>query len=104
MLSESDLNKVRDRFNEDTQNMLDDAMRKHSNLGTGGAPIWLYGLLLFFAYDDIFRMCMNPLLFYPIMLVLSCTGLMYSMGLGPMMIPVVRQSANVGLRAAGIPF
>lgn len=29
LLSETEINKVRDRFNEDTQNLLDDAMRKH---------------------------------------------------------------------------
>jgi len=104
LLSETEINKVRDRFNEDTQNLLDDAMRKHNNLGNGGAPLWLYCLLVYFAYDDIFRMLMNPLLFYPTMLAVSIAGLLYSMGLGPMMVPAVKQSVNMGLRGAGVPF
>lgn len=104
LLSETEINKVRDRFNEDTQNLLEDAMRKHNNLGSGGAPLWLYCLLVYFAYDDIFRMLMNPLLFYPTMLAVSIAGLLYSMGLGPMMVPAVTQSVNMGLRGAGVPF
>lgn len=32
LLSETEINKVRDRWNEDTQNLLDDAMRKHVSI------------------------------------------------------------------------
>jgi len=32
LLSETEINKVKDRFNEDTQNLLDDAMRKHVSI------------------------------------------------------------------------
>jgi hypothetical protein len=49
--------------------------------------MWLYVVLVYFAYDDIFRMLANPILFYPLMFVSSMVAMMYSMGLGPIMIP-----------------
>ena len=104
LLSESDMNKVKDRFNEDVTKELEDALRKHHNLGAGGTPLWLYVILVYFAYDDIFRMLANPLLFYPLIVVTSIIAMLYSMGLGPVMIPVVKTSLNMGLRSAGIPF
>mgnify|MGYP006978390469 CR=1 FL=1 len=61
-------------------------------------------LLAYFAYDDIFRMIMNPILFYPIMFVTSIVAMMYSIGLGPVMVPAVKQTVNMGLRTAGVPF
>jgi len=60
--------------------------------------MWIYVMLAYFAYDDIFRMIMNPILFYPIMFVTSIVAMMYSMGLGPVLIPAVKQTVNVGLR------
>ena len=104
LLSETDLNKVKDRFNEDAHKELEDALRKHHNLGTGATPLWLYVILVYFAYDDIFRMLANPLLFYPLIFVFSIVAMLYSMGLGPVMIPVAKTSLNMGLRQVGIPF
>lgn len=40
LLSETEINKVRDRFNEDTQNLLEDAMRKHVSI------FYLYHLII----------------------------------------------------------
>lgn len=56
----------------------------------GGTPLWLYVVLVYFAYDDIFRMLANPLLFYPLALTISIIGLLYSMGLGPIMVPAIK--------------
>jgi hypothetical protein len=39
-------------------------------------------------------MAMNPILFYPIMFVLSIVALLYSIGMGPIMGPVARTTAN----------
>jgi hypothetical protein len=66
--------------------------------------MWLYVTLVYFAYDDIFRMLANPILFYPLMFVLSIVGMLYSMGLGPIMIPVARTTINTAFRTAGVPF
>ncbi len=62
----------------------------------------MIGLLVYFGYDDVLRMIMNPLLFYPIMLVVTVVALLYSMGLGPVMIPVVKTTVNMYLRKLGV--
>jgi hypothetical protein len=66
--------------------------------------MWFYVVLFYFAYDDIFRMIMNPLLFYPILLIGSLMGMLYSMGLGPVMVPVIQQTVNMWLRQFKVPF
>lgn len=98
LLSESDINKVKDKFKDDCQNVLEEALRKHHNLSGGATPLWLYVILVYFAYDDIFRMMANPILFYPLMFAVSILAMLYSMGLGPIMVPVARTSINMGLR------
>ena len=104
LLTESDINRVRDKFNEDCNTALEDAIRKHHNMGSGSTPLWLYATLVYFAYDDIFRMLGNPLLFYPLVVALSILAMLWSMGLGPVMVPIMRQSANLGLRRVGVPY
>ena len=49
-------------------------------------------------------MIMNPLLFYPIMFVGSIVAMLYSIGLGPVFVPAAKQTINIGLRSAGVPF
>ena len=73
-------------------------------MGSGSTPLWLYATLVYFAYDDIFRMLGNPLLFYPLVVALSILAMLWSMGLGPVMVPIMRQSANLGLRRVGVPY
>jgi len=70
----------------------------------GGTPLWLYIVLVYFAYDDIFRMLANPLLFYPLVLISCVLGMLYSFGLGPVMVPAITSTVNMGFRHAGIPY
>lgn len=102
LLNEVEIGKVKDRFDQDTENALDEAKRKQ-NPGDGSVPMWFYVILFYFAYDDIFRMIMNPLLFYPLLLVFSLVGTLYSMGLGPVMLPLVQQTVNMWFRQFKIP-
>lgn len=104
LLDETAINRVKDKFEEDANNTLEEAIRKHHNLGGGGTPLWLYAVLVYFAYDDIFRMLANPLLFYPLLCVFSIIGMLYSMGLGPVMIPVARSMINLQMRNFGINY
>ena len=90
LLSEQEINKVKDRFYEDANIQMEEAMRKHANVSMGGTPLWLYIVLVYFAYDDIFRMLANPILFYPLVLFSSILGMLYSMGLGPIMLPAIK--------------
>ena len=104
LLSEIEINRVKDKFKKDSQDVLEDAIKKHRNINSGGIPFWMYAILAYFAYDDIFRMCMNPILFYPIMFIISILALLYSIGLGPIMMPLAMQHFNMILRRIGVPF
>ena len=90
LLSEEEINRCKDRFREETEKIQEDALRLHRNEGSGGTPMWLIALLIYFGYDDVLRMLMNPILFYPVMLIVTLVALLYSMGLGPVMMPLAR--------------
>ena len=116
LLSAEELNKVRDKFMEDCEHSLEEAMRKHVSLtvsklkplqegkGAFRIPIWIWGILLFFAYDDIFRWMTSPLFFYPLLMLGGVYGILSSLGLAGPAIMVVRQSVNLALTRAGINF
>lgn len=65
-------------------------------------------MLLFFGYDDIFRIISSPLMFYPLLLIFALVALAFSLGGGAAitqgLLPMVRMSLNMGLRKVGIPF
>lgn len=66
--------------------------------------MFIYVLLAYFAYDDILRMMWNPFIFTPLVFVISAVGLMYTMGMGPIMVPLIKGEANKLLRMGGVPF
>jgi len=98
LLSEQEINKVKDRFKDDAEEALDEAVKKHHNMASGGTPTWLYVLILYFAYDDVWRMVWNPLIFTPLILVISVFGLIFASGLGPVVFPQIKQEVNKYLR------
>lgn len=97
LLSEQEINKVRDKFQEDTDFVLEEAIRKHHNIQATTIPWWIYLLLAFFAADNVIGWLSSPLIFYPIVLILGGVSLLYSMGLGPVIGPLFRQTVNVAL-------
>lgn len=104
LLSEQELNKVRDKFYEDIEFVLEEAIRKHHNIQATTVPWWIYLLLAFFAADNVMGWLSSPLIFYPLMLVFGAIAVLYSMGLGSLMGPLARQSINMGLRSVGVNF
>ena len=78
-------------------------MLANKGIAGGGSPFWLWIALAYFAYDDIFRFMMTPILFYPLMFVFSILALLYSFGLGPIIIPIIRTNVNFAMRLAGVP-
>ena len=104
LLSEIEINRVQDRFEKEIVDVLEEAIKKHHNIQTGGIPLWFYAVLIFFAYDDILAWCMTPFIFYPLMLVTSITAMLYSMGMAPIMVPVATSVANQLLRRGGVPY
>ena len=95
LLSEQEINKVRDKFQEDIEFVLEEAVRKHHNIQATSVPWWIYLLLAFFAADNIIGWLASPLFFYPLVVVLGGVSLLYSMGLGPVIGPLARQTINV---------
>lgn len=104
LLSEQDMNKVRDKFYEDIEFVLEEAIRKHHNIQATSIPWWIYLLLAFFAADNVMGWLSSPLIFYPLMLIIGGVAMLYSMGLGSLMGPLARQSINMGLRSTGLNF
>lgn len=86
LLSSEDITKIKDKFSDDCNHALEEAMRLHHNIYGGGIPVYFWAVFLFFAYDDIFRWLSSPILFYPLLFVLTLAGLLQSLGiLMPMM-------------------
>ena len=104
LLTEEDLNRVRDKFQEDIDFVLEEAIRKHHNVQSTSIPWWIYLVLAFFAADNILSWLTSPFIFYPLIIILGFVSILYSMGLGGVMLVVIRQSANLILRRVGIDF
>jgi hypothetical protein len=104
LLSEQELNKVKDKFYEDIEFVLEEAIRKHHNIQATSIPWWIYLMLAFFAADNVMGWLSSPFIFYPLMLVVGGIAMLYSMGLGSLMGPLARQSVNLGLRNVGLNF
>lgn len=90
LLSEQEINKVRDKFLEDVEFVLEEAIRKHHNIQATSIPWWIYLMLAFFAADNVMSWLASPIIFYPLMLILGGVSILYSMGLGPIMLPLAR--------------
>lgn len=65
LLSADDLTRIKDKFKEDCEHALEEAIRLHHNINNNGIPIYFWVLFFYFAYDDIFRWFASPMLFYP---------------------------------------
>ena len=74
------------------------------NVQNTQVPWWIYALLAFFAADNVLSWIASPIIFYPLMFVLSIIIMLYSMGLGGIMWPVFRQTVNLVLRRVGLDF
>mmetsp|Transcript_45372 Transcript_45372/g.33152 ORF Transcript_45372/g.33152 Transcript_45372/m.33152 type:complete len:114 (-) Transcript_45372:27-368(-) len=104
LLSEQDINRIKDKFIEDTDIQLEEAIRKHYNISATSIPWWIYALLAFFAMDNVMSWISSPLIFYPLMMVFGVISMLYAMGLGGVMLPLARQSINLALRRVNVNF
>ena len=94
LLSPEDITKIKDKFEDDCEHALEEAMRLHHNIFGGGIPIYFWAIFVFFAYDDIFRWLSSPIFFYPLLFVATFAGLLQSLGL---LMPII-QAARVAIR------
>jgi hypothetical protein len=98
LINDQDLNRIKDRLQEDCDALYEESIRKHHNLENTNAPFWLYIALAWFAFDDIVGWFLSPILFYPIMLIGGAICVIFSTGTAPFVMPVVKEFVNKGLR------
>jgi len=83
---------------------LEEAIRKHHNVQSTSVPWWIYGLLAFFAFDNVLAWLASPIFFYPVIMIGGLISILFSMGLGPVLKPIFRQTANLVLGRLGVDF
>lgn len=96
LLSADDITKVKDKFMDDCEHALEEAIRLHHNIYNTGIPIYFWAIFIFFAYDDIFRWLSSPILFYPMIFLATLAGLMQSLGLLMPAVQAAKIMFNVG--------
>ena len=108
ILDDQQVQRSKDRFNDEANLALEDAIRSHYNFGQGGIPFYFWFVFLFFAYDDVWEWMQSPILFYPIFIISLLIALLYAMGFGPVLnnalFPMIRMTVNQSLRKVGLKF
>ena len=64
---------VSNKFKEDANYALEEAIARHNNTATGGIPTWFWAVFLWYASDNFIGYMSNPICFYPLCLI--ATGL-----------------------------
>lgn len=106
ILSEDEVTKVRNKFNEDTDASLQEALDRHRNNAAGEIPWWMWVLLAWFASDNIMNWLASPIFFYPLILIASIVLTMHHLEILPyvlsLLMPTMKSVINGFL--AKIPF
>ena len=103
LLSEQELNSVKDRFQEDSERMLEEVIRTYQSMQKKThIPWYVYFILVFFAFDDIIRWLNSPLLFYPLLTIATAFGVIYSLGFSPVVSMLLSQTYHLFSRKIGI--
>ena len=71
IITEEEVTNVRNKFYEDIDFCFEEAIARHRSSSTGDVPWWLWALLAWFASDNIMNWIASPIIFYPLMMVLS---------------------------------
>ena len=96
LLTEDEITKVQDKFEDDWEHALEEAKRLHHNIYGGGIPIYFWVVFVFFAYDDIFRWLSSPILFFPLVFWVTVALLLQSLGLLMPLMQTARVMFNMG--------
>lgn len=83
---------LKDRFLAGAEIAYRDAVNlKEHGYGNRGIPTWVLILLLIVGWNEIMWLLGSPLLFYPILFILSLLALSFAMGMGQIPLFVFRQ-------------
>ena len=79
LLKQGEIITMRRKFENGISNLLEDAKRRREGLSIGNMPFWFYGLLIFFGYDDLFRIIKSKMIF-PILILIGTYFLLVKLG------------------------
>ncbi len=64
LMKQGEIILMKRKFENSITNILEDAKRRREGLQISNMPYWFYGLLLFFGYDDLFRIIKSYYIIY----------------------------------------
>lgn len=76
LLKQNEVLALRKKIDVGLTNILEDAKKRKEGFFAGNMPLWFYGVLIFFGYDDIFRL-MKSYYLVPILLIISTFVVLY---------------------------
>lgn len=76
LLKQNEVLALRKKIDVGLTNILEDAKKRKEGFFAGNMPLWFYGVLIFFGYDDIFRL-MKSYYIVPILLIISTFTVLY---------------------------
>lgn len=108
ILTDEEVSRVKQKFDEETEFAYDEALRAHKNIQDTKVPVWLWLLLVWFASDNVAGYLTSPIFFYPMVLLAGIAVIMHQLGvLGlfiEMGLPMVKTQVNTLLARTPIPF
>ena len=75
------MNKVRAKFEEETEFAYEEALRAHKNIQDTNIPVWIWVLLAWFASDNIAGYLTSPIFFYPLVLLAGLAVILHQLGI-----------------------
>ena len=101
IFSQDFVNTTQEKFNEDAECSLEEAINRFKNISNASIPTWLWVVLAWFASDNIMGYISSPFMFYPMIMVGGCLLCVYQLGLLPILkelwVPVVIAKVNMTL-------
>lgn len=91
------INNVKDKFREDTDIALEEAISRHNNLSTAGIPTWFWCVFLWYASDNFMGYLSNPIFFYPLVMIATAAVVCHQLGILHILLSTYRPVAQASL-------
>ncbi len=94
LLSDSELQGLKIKYEEGTTDIYEDAKRRHNNIRQTAIPLWAWALLIYVSYQDIWKMITGYWLI-PIIIIAACYGILQMLGLGKTPFMIINMIKNL---------
>ena len=81
LLTEKEIETLRNKYEENINEIYEDALRRHNNIKQTSIPLWAWILLIYVSYQDIYHMITGHAIIY-IIIVVGLFGVLNFLGLG----------------------